>query len=407
MNSSIELLQPSQQPDPKAEMSEFMKAIMLIQQQQMQEAKEERRLVREQMNKEKEMKEADQETKQKGKTLNNTRMIDTNNSLKIKTWAGEQSSFESFKRSVYMCIGALSSVHLEKLQIVEANRDTEYTFETITDEDKIQAREIFPHLASHVEGKAEIAVESAEEGNGFEAWRSLCRVGLIQNSDAALHILQHPHFDHGTDPRVKLQIWNRSCKQFEKQFLEKVTNSIKLSVYKRLICPSTLMAQGNVSEEMRKKMQSPELLAAAIVAYCENEESDQQMNAAYGNVQVNSIDIKSKSQKKKNQKAGKGKNDSKHNGKVKGKFGKQDVKNIISSLRAEHGGAKGDGKKGKAHKSFGKHAAKGDQKKFGGYCNYCWRLWHKEAQCWFKQKYQQYQNTEAKGKQGKKGKGKD
>ena len=116
MNSSIELLQPSQQPDPKAEMSEFMKAMMLMQQQQMQEAKEERRLVREQMNKEKEMKEADQETKQKGKTLNNTRMIDTNNSLKIKTWAGEQSSFESFKRSVYMCIGALSSVHLENFK---------------------------------------------------------------------------------------------------------------------------------------------------------------------------------------------------------------------------------------------------------------------------------------------------
>ena len=26
-------------------------------------------------------------------------------------------------------------------------------------------------------------------------------------------------------------------------------------------------------------------------------------------------------------------------------------------------------------------------RKFGGYCNWCWRIGHKEAQCWFKQEY--------------------
>ena len=29
----------------------------------------------------------------------------------------------------------------------------------------------------------------------------------------------------------------------------------------------------------------------------------------------------------------------------------------------------------------------GEQRKFGGYCNWCWRIGHKEAQCWFKQEY--------------------
>ena len=30
---------------------------------------------------------------------------------------------------------------------------------------------------------------------------------------------------------------------------------------------------------------------------------------------------------------------------------------------------------------------RGEQRKFGGYCNWCWRIGHKEAQCWFKQEY--------------------
>ena len=33
-----------------------------------------------------------------------------------------------------------------------------------------------------------------------------------------------------------------------------------------------------------------------------------------------------------------------------GNFGKRDVQNVAASLRAENGGDKGDGKKGKAHK---------------------------------------------------------
>ena len=30
---------------------------------------------------------------------------------------------------------------------------------------------------------------------------------------------------------------------------------------------------------------------------------------------------------------------------------------------------------------------RGEQRKFGGFCNWCWRIGHKEAQCWFKQEY--------------------
>ena len=45
-------------------------------------------------------------------------------------------------------------------------------------------------------------------------------------------------------------------------------------------------------------------------------------------------------------------------------------------------GTKGNGK---IHKGLGFQPERGEQRKFGGYCNWCWRIGHKEAQCWFEQ----------------------
>ena len=43
--------------------------------------------------------------------------------------------------------------------------------------------------------------------------------------------------------------------------------------------------------------------------------------------------------------------------------------------------------KGKMHKGLGFQPECGEQRKFGGYCSWCWRIGHKEAQCWFTQEY--------------------
>ena len=43
--------------------------------------------------------------------------------------------------------------------------------------------------------------------------------------------------------------------------------------------------------------------------------------------------------------------------------------------------------KGKMHKGLGFQPERGEQGKFGGYCNWCWRIRHKEAQCFFKQEH--------------------
>ena len=43
--------------------------------------------------------------------------------------------------------------------------------------------------------------------------------------------------------------------------------------------------------------------------------------------------------------------------------------------------------KGKMHKGLGFQPERGERRKFGGYCNWCCRIGHKEAQCWFKREY--------------------
>ena len=39
------------------------------------------------------------------------------------------------------------------------------------------------------------------------------------------------------------------------------------------------------------------------------------------------------------------------------------------------------------HKGLGFQPERGEQRRFGGFCNWCWRIGYMEAQCWFKQEY--------------------
>ena len=43
--------------------------------------------------------------------------------------------------------------------------------------------------------------------------------------------------------------------------------------------------------------------------------------------------------------------------------------------------------KGKMRKGLVFQPDRGEQRKFGGHCNRCWRIGHKEAKCLFKQEY--------------------
>ena len=74
---------------------------------------------------------------------------------------------------------------------------------------------------------------------------------------------------------------------------------------------------------------------------------------------------------------------------------------------AKHGKSKDDGKggdKGKLHNGLGKDpgtsaSGRSEAYRFGGKCNWCWRVGHKEAQCWFRNAYDQYNGKEKQHRQ--------
>ena len=57
--------------------------------------------------------------------------------------------------------------------------------------------------------------------------------------------------------------------------------------------------------------------------------------------------------------------------------------------KQEKGGKQGGKSKGKGklHKGHVFQPERGEQRRFGGYCKWCWRIGHKEAQCWLKQEH--------------------
>ena len=61
----------------------------------------------------------------------------------------------------------------------------------------------------------------------------------------------------------------------------------------------------------------------------------------------------------------------------------------------EKGGKQGGKSKGKGklHKGLGFQPERGEQRRFGGYCKCCWRIGHKEAQCWLQARAHKKQST--------------
>ena len=61
----------------------------------------------------------------------------------------------------------------------------------------------------------------------------------------------------------------------------------------------------------------------------------------------------------------------------------------VENLTEPYNFGKGSGTKGKGkmHTGLGLQSERGEQRKFSGYCSWCWRIGHTEAQCWFEQEY--------------------
>ena len=198
-------------------------------------------------------------------------------------------------------------------------------------------------------------VRSAEDGNGYQAWQALLRARTARNATNLLNQLLEPLEPTFTspDPRINFRQWNKNAEEYATRTGERVSDGIRRAVYMNKIAP----------QDMRQhlKLNQSRLSTAEEVV----QEIEDCWNAT-----------KDFSRDDKNQAgfiAPVGK------GRVKG--GKLD------GVPYNFGKGVAQRAKAKCIKDSDFKPERDEQRKFGGYCHWCWRIGHKEAQCWFSQEY--------------------
>ena len=193
--------------------------------------------------------------------------VNTKGMIKVDEYKGEKSKFDSWKITFYNAIEALDSDACQKLRDIEVNLDSE---QLIPDEanDKARCKTVATFLLNLCKDDAFTRVAVAETGNGYEAWRRLCRSKTVRSSAAAFTTLMNPIFT-SADPRVNLQIWDRDALSYERKFGEKIPKGIRKSIYQTRICPQEVQ-QHLVLNAAR--FDSPEEIAEEIERYCDARE---------------------------------------------------------------------------------------------------------------------------------------
>ena len=85
------------------------------------------------------------------------------------------------------------------MQHVENNLTVDFNLAGLSDVETKKASETYTILALLCKNEAAQFVMNAEEGNGFMAWRDLCRAKMVRSSTALIKKLMEPEFK-STDP---------------------------------------------------------------------------------------------------------------------------------------------------------------------------------------------------------------
>jgi hypothetical protein len=209
---------------------------------------------------------------------------------------------------------------------------------------------VYAILALTCKGAAAPYVKSAAPGNGFDAWKKLCRKFQVRSQIALLNRLLHPKFS-SSDPRVNLAEWQREVQDYEKISGDRVTDSTRRSIYMTQIAPEALRHHLHMNQS---RLLTSDDIAEEIESYIDAQEEDEQ--AMSGTVGALSS------------------HQEKNGGKSAG--GKGNVKTRFESEGEGKGekGKEGKGRekgKGKLHKGMGKNPERGEQRKFAGACIWC------------------------------------
>ena len=261
-----------------------------------------------------------------------TRLIDTKSLLQVTPYHGDKASFLGWNWSFLIAVRAISKPLNEGLKKIEDNMTQDFRNSRLSNEDLELADQAYTMLALLCKDEACAYVRSAEDGNGSQACQSLWRARTVRNATNRLNQLLEATFT-SPDPRINLRQWNTTG--------ERVSGRIRRAVYMNKIAPQDMRQHLMLNQS---RLSTAEDVAQEIADNWDATEGG--FIAPVGE------------------------------GPAKG--GKP------NGVPYNFGQGSGTNGKGQMHKRLGFQPERGEKRKFGAYCNWCRRIGHTEAQCWFK-----------------------
>ena len=278
-----------------------------------------------------------------------SKLVDSRNLLSLQPYDGSRESFADWKWQFYVALSAIKKPLKVALKNVEGRLNEDWSLNRLTDDEKAISEELYTILALTCKGESQQYIRAAEDSNGHAAWQALLRARLPRNASTLLARLLEPKFA-SEDPRINLRLWEKGVREYESLTGERISNGIRRSVYLNKIAPPEMRQHLMLNQA---RLEDHITLAQEIEEY-----TDVREEFAYqGNTSMVAVVDKGS-----NAKGGK-----------------------------DH--PKGKGDKGKMHKGLGYHPREGEQRRFGGHCNWCWRIGHKADKCWFRMEWMK-QNPE-------------
>ena len=113
-------------------------------------------------------------------------LVDTKRVVKLDLYHGEKEKFHSWKWKLYVAIRSLDIKMAVMMKHVENNLTVDFNLAGLSDVETKKASDIYTILALLCKNEAAQFVMNAEEGNGFMAWRGLCRAKMVRSSTALI-----------------------------------------------------------------------------------------------------------------------------------------------------------------------------------------------------------------------------
>ena len=150
-----------------------------------------------------------------------SKAIDMRGLLKCEEFDGNKENFQYWKRAFYSTIDLLNPAWAVRCKTIEKAIDEAVPLTGLTVDDQAEARGLYTFLVHLCKGGSASRVAAAEENNGCEAWRVLCRAYLARSGTVALSSLTYPR-SASDGPRVNIEAWDREAQRYEEIFGEAV-----------------------------------------------------------------------------------------------------------------------------------------------------------------------------------------